>query len=395
MLSRIERSVISALCMGVLFCLAAAITPAQTCPTGNCPNIPTQAIQTVPQQPCPTGNCPAQVIQTVPAPTAQQTCPSGNCPAQTCPSGNCPTQTCPAQVTQVVMAPRCPTAPCLNDCDKVKDAGKASAEAAEVFRKIAVLRDRVPQDILCKAVAIGAFDGVFNAAFGIGYRQGDGAITIRTPNGWSAPVFYKMRGGSFGWQLGATSTDYLLIFMSQDSIRDMADGEFDLQTNANAVAGPVFGAKGTISYHAFPKDKTVFAYARTKGLFAGVMIDGARLSPRNSLNQEVYGADAEALMSNPARLQTVATSCLAPGLCDLPTTVAANAPNPVTPVVFVQPQPQPQATAPTAEAAPAPAPQPAPKPVVEVKEEEVIIEEQPQPQPTRATPRRRAHKMKS
>jgi lipid-binding SYLF domain-containing protein len=293
------------------------------------------------------------------------------------------------------MAPRCPNAPCLNDCDKVKDGGKASAEAAAVFRKIAVLKDKVPQDILCKAVAIGAFDGVFNAALGFGYRQGDGAITVRTPNGWSAPVFYKMKGGSFGWQLGVTSTDYLLIFMSQDSIRDMAGGEFDLQTTANAVAGPVFGAKGSISYHAFPKDKTVFAYASTKGLFAGIRIDGARLSPRNSVNQDIYGADAEALMSNPARLQIVATSCLAPGLCDLPTAVAANAPNPVTPVVFVQPPPQP--AAPVAVATPVPAEQPAPKPVIVVVEKEVIVEEQPQPQPKppQATPRRRVHKMKN
>jgi len=292
------------------------------------------------------------------------------------------------------MAPRCPNAPCLNDCDKVKDAGKASAEAAEVFRKISVLRDKVPQDILCKAQAIGAFSGVFNLAFTFGYRQGDGAITFRTPNGWSSPVFFKMKGGSFGWQIGAQSTDYLLVFMSQESVKDLSDGEFDLALDANAVIGPVFGARAQAGSADFPKSKTVFIYARSKGAFVGAYLDGAKLMARNSVNEEVYGADAEALLSNPARLQTVATTCLAQGLCDLPTTVATNVPNPVPivqPVIFAQPQPAP---APAAEAKPAPSEQPAPKPVIEVTEETVIIEEQPQPQPKRATKSRRTHKMK-
>jgi hypothetical protein len=75
---------------------------------------------------------------------------------------------------------------------------EGSEDVAKVFRDIAVVRNKIPPDVLLNAAAVGVFKGVFNLVLIGGHRQGNGAITVRTPGGWSAPVFYKLRGGGFG-----------------------------------------------------------------------------------------------------------------------------------------------------------------------------------------------------
>jgi hypothetical protein len=77
--------------------------------------------------------------------------------------------------------------------------------------------------------------------------------------------------------------------MSRESIRDIADGEFDLTLDANAVAGPVLGEKGTAGHPEFPKSKTVFVYSRSEGLFTGAVIDDAKLMARDGVNCDLYG----------------------------------------------------------------------------------------------------------
>jgi len=358
--SKFERSVINALCVGIICCLTMVVTLAQDPP-----------------------KVPAQGAKDVPAQDPQDDPTNHNHAAQ----GQPCVQPC---------ATPCVSAPCNgngNSSDHVESAQKGSAHGADVFREIAIARDKIPQDVLCKAVAIGAFKGVFHAAFAFGYRQGNGSITVRTANGWSAPVYYKMKGGTFGWQLGATSTDFLLVFMSQESLRDLADGEFDLALDANAVAGPVFGARAAAGHPDFPKGKTVFVYARSKGLYAGAVIDGAKLYARNHVNRDLYGMNALDLLSDPQRIPSMCASCLPKGVNDFPQTVASGIPvyAPVTqPAVAAQPKPEPPAAP---QRASAPAEKPAPKPVIEITEEEIVVVEE-QPQPQRASKRRRTHKMK-
>jgi hypothetical protein len=192
--------------------------------------------------------------------------------------------------------------------------------------------------VLLKAAAVGVFKGVFNLARIGGHRQGDGAVTIRTPTGWSAPVFYKMRGAVLGPQAGSPTTDYLLIFMNRESIRDIADGEFDLNLDANAVAGPVLGAEGTAGHPEFLKSKTVFVYSRGKESFAGAVIDDAKLMARDGVNRDLYGMNAFALLSDPSPLPNMCTASLTAGVSDFPQTVVAT-PNPQ-PAQVVVPQPQ-------------------------------------------------------
>ena len=213
-----------------------------------------------------------------------------------------------------------------------------AADAAMIFRDIADAQNKIPQGVLRNAAAVGVFKGVFNLAFIGSHRQGDGAITIRTPGGWSAPVFYKLRGGGAGPEVSASPTDYLLIFMSRESIKDIANGELDLNLDADAVAGPVLGAEGTVGHAASPNSKTVFVYSRGKESFAGVVIDDAKLMARDGVNRDLYGMNAFALLSDPSPLPNMCTASLTPGVSDFPQTVAV-APNPQ-PAQVVVPQPQ-------------------------------------------------------
>jgi len=285
--SKFGRSVIGALYAGIVFCFAAISTPAQ------------------------------DYHQTYPQPYSQPY---------------------PQSYSQHYSRPGLGSRAASNG-DGMDYALKGSADAAKIFRDIADAQNKIPQDVLRNAAAVGVFKGVFNLAFIGGHRQGDGAITIRTPGGWSAPVFYKLRGGSLGPKVSDAPTDYLLIFMNRESIRDIANGELDLNLDANTVAGPVLGAEGAAGHPEFLKSKTVFVYSRGKESFAGAVIDDAKLMARDGVNRDLYGMNAFALLSDPSPLPNMCTTCLTPGGSDFPQTVAPAALNPQpAQVVVAQPQ---------------------------------------------------------
>ncbi|MBO0859021.1 MAG: lipid-binding SYLF domain-containing protein [Chloracidobacterium sp.] len=195
--------------------------------------------------------------------------------------------------------------------DELDNLSDGPAEVAEVFRNIAVARHEIPRDVMRNAEAVGVFKGIFNPYFIGGHRQGNGAITVRTQSGWSAPVFYKMRGG-FGLEPTASPANYLLVFMSRDSIRDIANGEFDLDRDVTSLAGPII--EGTTS--AIPKSKMVYVYSRGKGPFTGAVIDGAKLTARDSVNLDLYGANALALLTEPSESPYKRADSTAPGPSD-------------------------------------------------------------------------------
>lgn len=225
--------------------------------------------------------------------------------------------------------------------DDMYNSLEGSADAAKIFRDIADERNKIPEDVLRDAAAIGVFKGVFNLAFIGGHRQGNGAITVRTPGGWSAPVFYKLRSDGFGPPADRPPVEYLLIFMSRESVRDIADGEFDLNLDGNAVAGPVLGGEGIAGRPEFLKSKTVFVYSRGKESYGGAVIDDAKLMAREGVNRDLYGMNAFALLSDPSPLPNMCTACLTPGVSNFPQTVVVPNPQPA-PAVVAPPQPMPQ-----------------------------------------------------
>ena len=166
---------------------------------------------------------------------------------------------------------------------------KRLTDAAAVYHELISAPDRaVPEELLqsCKCIAV--LPGVLKAALGYGARHGNGVMTCRTANGWSAPAFVSISGGSVGFQIGAESTDLVLFFMSDLGARSLVNGSrITLGGKASVAAGP-FGRSGEAATNLELKAE-IYSYARSKGLFAGVSLEGARLAPNRDDIVRYYG----------------------------------------------------------------------------------------------------------
>ncbi len=170
---------------------------------------------------------------------------------------------------------------------RLKDAERHSRAAAKVFNEIMAVPDKaIPKELLDKAEAIAVFPGVVKAAFIIGGRGGQGVISRRTANGWDAPAFFNLGGGSFGAQIGAQKTDYVLLIMNEEGLRGLLEDKFEIGAEASIAAGPVGRQAGASTNATF--DAGILSYSRSKGAFIGASIQGAVISPDNDLNEAVY-----------------------------------------------------------------------------------------------------------
>jgi SH3 domain-containing YSC84-like protein 1 len=173
--------------------------------------------------------------------------------------------------------------------DEGSEGAKKLTEATAVYHELISASDKaVPKELLenCKCVAV--LPGVIKAAVGYGARHGSGVMVCRTPKGWSSPAFVNISGGSFGLQLGAESTDLVLFFMNDRGARSLMNGSrFTLGGKASVAAGP-FGRSGEAATNLELKSE-IYSYARTKGLFAGLSLEGARLAPDQKDITSYYG----------------------------------------------------------------------------------------------------------
>lgn len=179
---------------------------------------------------------------------------------------------------------------------RLADAERHSREASEAFTEIMNVRDKaIPKDLLDKAEAIAVFPDIVKAAFIIGGRGGQGIISRRVRGGWSEPVFYNLGGGSFGAQIGATKTDYVLLIMNQQGLDGLIKDKFELGGEVGVAAGPV-GRELSASTN--PRlNAGILSYSRSKGAFIGAALKGAVISPDNDLNQAVYNMKAADLLN--------------------------------------------------------------------------------------------------
>lgn len=179
---------------------------------------------------------------------------------------------------------------------RLQDATRHSSAAAKVFTEIMNVRDKaIPKELLDKAEAIAVFPGVVKAAFIVGGRGGQGVISRRTRGGWTAPGFFNLSGGSFGVQIGAQKTDYVLLIMNQDGVKGLLEDKFEMGGEASVAAGPI-GREAAASTNA-TLDAGILSYSRSKGAFIGAALKGAVISPDNDLNQAVYGVKATELLT--------------------------------------------------------------------------------------------------
>ena len=163
--------------------------------------------------------------------------------------------------------------------------------ARNVFQQIMDTPDKgIPEDLIGRAACIGVIPSVKKAAFIFGGLHGSGYVLCRKNQGtgaWGPPSGFSFSGGSFGLQLGVSATDFVLLFMNRDGIEKLLQDKFTLGADASVAAGPV-GRNATAATDAQMTAK-VLAYSRSKGLFAGIALNGAVLRPSGDDNEDLYG----------------------------------------------------------------------------------------------------------
>lgn len=145
----------------------------------------------------------------------------------------------------------------------------------------------IPSNILEHATCVGVVPGLIKGAFVFGAQYGQGVVTCRTGHGWSAPVFIRMAGGSWGLQIGGQSTDLVLVAVNEHGFQDLLKSKFKIGGDAAASAGPV-GRNGQAATD-WKMNSELLTYSRSKGLFAGVDLDGTVVSQNLDDTQLYYG----------------------------------------------------------------------------------------------------------
>jgi lipid-binding SYLF domain-containing protein len=173
--------------------------------------------------------------------------------------------------------------------DKTKLAGRLD-DAKAVIQEIMATPDKgIPQSILAGASCVVVIPSFKKGAFVVGGQYGQGAATCRTPNGWSAPVFIQLAGGSFGFQIGGQATDLVLVAMNQKGLQAMLKNKVKLGADAAASAGPV--GRNAQAGTDWKLNAEFLSYSRSKGLFAGIDLDGTVLSQNSDATRVMYGAN--------------------------------------------------------------------------------------------------------
>ena len=174
--------------------------------------------------------------------------------------------------------------------DEGRDADKRIHESALVLSEIMGAGDKaIPDDLLHKAQCVGIIPNLKRAGFIVGAKYGKGVITCRTREGagWSGPATVRIEGGSIGLQIGAGETDVVFIVTSRGGEEKLMRDKFTVGGDASAMAGPV-GRSTTAQTDAMMKAE-ILSWSRSRGVFAGVSLDGATLRPDNDDNAKVYG----------------------------------------------------------------------------------------------------------
>jgi lipid-binding SYLF domain-containing protein len=163
--------------------------------------------------------------------------------------------------------------------------------SAEVLTEIMASPDKgIPQDLLDKSACVIIVPGLKKGAFIVGGKYGKGFIACRKSGGpgWSAPAAVRVEGGSFGLQIGGSATDVIMLLMNEGAVKKLLSSKFTLGADAQAAAGPVgreSSAETDAKLHA-----EILTYSRSRGLFAGISLQGATLRPDDDWNRELYGS---------------------------------------------------------------------------------------------------------
>jgi lipid-binding SYLF domain-containing protein len=166
---------------------------------------------------------------------------------------------------------------------------KRLAACREVMEELLGGKESIPRDLLDKAECVAVVPSSKKLALGWGGRFGKGAAMCRRPDGrgWGAPLMISLGGGSWGAQIGVQSADYVFLVMNEKGIRSLLGSKFTLGADAAVAAGPL-GRTGSAATDA-RLNAEILSYSRTRGLFAGISLEGAVVKQDKDANENVYG----------------------------------------------------------------------------------------------------------
>ena len=145
----------------------------------------------------------------------------------------------------------------------------------------------MPQEVIANAKCIAVMPNMLKAAFVVGGAYGKGVASCRTPKGWSAPAFFTLKGGSFGFQIGGESADIVMLIMNDQGMNNLLQSKFKLGADASVAAGPV-GRHADASTD-WKMRAQVLTYSRARGVFAGISINGAVITEHKEDTRDFYG----------------------------------------------------------------------------------------------------------
>lgn len=192
-----------------------------------------------------------------------------------------------------------------------QDAVDRLSKAGQVLDEIMNTPDNgIPQEVFEHAKCIAVVPDMFKAAFMFGGKHGRGVATCRTADGWSAPAFISVGGGSWGLQIGAQSVDLVMTVMNDRGMQHMLANKFQVGADAAAVGGPVgrHASAGTD----WKADSEILTYSRSKGLFAGISLTGAVVQQDDDSTKAIYGKmiQQRVILSGKVKTPEVAASFL-------------------------------------------------------------------------------------
>ncbi len=169
---------------------------------------------------------------------------------------------------------------------------KRVADATDVLDQLLrIPEQRIPATLLSRAYAVAVIPNVVKVGFGLGVRHGRGILVVRQDdNSWSNPAFIALTGGSVGWQIGAQSTDIVLVFKTRKGVDGIANGKLTLGADASVAAGPVGRQASAATDVVFQAE--IMSYSRARGLFAGVSIEGTGVTMDRKANVAFYDDSA-------------------------------------------------------------------------------------------------------
>src|SRR5580700_3133926 len=168
---------------------------------------------------------------------------------------------------------------------------KRLEESGVVMQEVLNIPDSIPHDLLEKAECVIVFPSVLKAAFVVGAEYGRGAMVCRTGEKfrgrWGAPAMYALEGGSFGFQIGGEATDLILLVMNDRGMESILSSKVKLGADASIAGGPK-GRDASADTDAWMRAE-ILSYSRSRGLFAGVSLEGSTLRPDDEASEQVYG----------------------------------------------------------------------------------------------------------